>query len=216
MKEINGIVSEGGSANAAALLTGISTSQGFLPPTMTTTQRDAIASPATGLTIYNSTTQRLNTYTGTSWETLGSRTVRYTATADFTNKSTAFMKIPGFTVYLQANETWSFEGYILVKNGSTGGLTMNVVAPSGSAWMWVDVGNVSATTSIACDSATDSVAAANTGFYTATNDKGWFNIYGAIVNGSTAGALSIVFHPVSSGTVSTIFTGSTFMASQIS
>ena len=44
-----------------------STTQGFLPPRMTTTQRNAISSPATGLTIYNTTTLAPNTYNGTAW-----------------------------------------------------------------------------------------------------------------------------------------------------
>lgn len=49
-----------------------STSRGFLPPRMTTTQRDAISSPATGLMIYNTTTNKLNVYTGSAWEAITS------------------------------------------------------------------------------------------------------------------------------------------------
>lgn len=52
----------------SALLDVSSTSQGFLPPRMTTTQRDAIVSPAEGLIIYNLTTHKLNVYTGSAWE----------------------------------------------------------------------------------------------------------------------------------------------------
>lgn len=44
-----------------------STTQGFLPPRMTTTQRDAISSPTSGLVIYNSTTNKLQCYNGSSW-----------------------------------------------------------------------------------------------------------------------------------------------------
>jgi len=47
-----------------------STTQGFLPPRMTTAQRDAIASPAAGLMIFNTTTNRVNVYTGTAWDAL--------------------------------------------------------------------------------------------------------------------------------------------------
>ena len=50
-----------------------STSKGFLPPRMTTLQRDAISSIATtGLLIYNTTTDQLNTYNGSSWEAIRS------------------------------------------------------------------------------------------------------------------------------------------------
>ena len=49
-----------------------STSQGFLPPRMTTAQRDAINSPATGLTIYNTTTNCIQVYrgAGNGWQDL--------------------------------------------------------------------------------------------------------------------------------------------------
>lgn len=53
--------------NASAALNVSSTSKGFLPPRMTTTQRNAISSPAEGLVIYNTTTHKLNVYT-TAWE----------------------------------------------------------------------------------------------------------------------------------------------------
>ena len=52
---------------ASAILQADSTTRGFLPPRMTTVQRDAIVSTATGLTIYNTTTNVLETYNGTTW-----------------------------------------------------------------------------------------------------------------------------------------------------
>jgi hypothetical protein len=54
-----------------ALLDLTSTTKGFLPPRMTSTQRDAITSPVAGLMIYNTTTNKLNVYT-TAWETVTS------------------------------------------------------------------------------------------------------------------------------------------------
>jgi hypothetical protein len=45
-----------------------STTQGFLPPRMTTTQRNAIATPATGLQVYNTTTNTNDFYNGTAWD----------------------------------------------------------------------------------------------------------------------------------------------------
>jgi len=44
-----------------------STTQGFLPPRMTTAQRDAIVTPAAGLMIYNTTTNLVDFYNGTIW-----------------------------------------------------------------------------------------------------------------------------------------------------
>lgn len=57
------------SPNASSIVDISSTTGGFLPPRMTTTQRDAISSPAAGLVIYNTTTSKLQVYT-TSWTDL--------------------------------------------------------------------------------------------------------------------------------------------------
>jgi uncharacterized protein (TIGR02145 family) len=60
------------SPNASAKVEITSTTQGFLPPRMTTTQRDAIAAPAAGLVIFNTTTNCLNFFIGSGWnETCG-------------------------------------------------------------------------------------------------------------------------------------------------
>jgi hypothetical protein len=47
-----------------------STTQGFLPPRMTTAQRDLIGTPAAGLMIYNTSTNRPNFYDGSAWVAL--------------------------------------------------------------------------------------------------------------------------------------------------
>ncbi len=51
----------------SALLELFSTSRGLLVPRMTTVQRDAIVSPATGLLIYNLDNQRFEYYNGSQW-----------------------------------------------------------------------------------------------------------------------------------------------------
>ncbi len=53
--------------SASSLLQLDSTSKGLLQPRMTTVQRDAITSPAEGLTIFNITTHKPNYYNGTVW-----------------------------------------------------------------------------------------------------------------------------------------------------
>jgi len=60
------------SPNDAALLEVSSTTKGFLPPRMTTAQRDAISTPPAGLMIYNTTTNKLNVRTASSWEAVTS------------------------------------------------------------------------------------------------------------------------------------------------
>jgi xylulokinase len=64
----NGLVGIGTTnPNAAALVEMNSTSKGFLPPRMTTTQRNNISSPPEGLVIYNTSTHKLQFYNGSSW-----------------------------------------------------------------------------------------------------------------------------------------------------
>lgn len=58
--------------NASAILQVTSTTQGFLPPRMTTAQKNAIAAPAAGLTIYDTTLNKLCVFTGVNWETVTS------------------------------------------------------------------------------------------------------------------------------------------------
>ena len=58
------------SPNASALLDVSSTTKGFLPPRMTNAQMVAIATPAAGLVVYDTTNNKLNVYDGTNWVTL--------------------------------------------------------------------------------------------------------------------------------------------------
>jgi hypothetical protein len=57
--------------NASAIVNISSTTKGFLPPRMTTTQKNAISSPAAGLVVYDTTLGKLCVYT-TAWETITS------------------------------------------------------------------------------------------------------------------------------------------------
>lgn len=55
----------------SAKLSATSTTQGFLPPRMTTTQKNAIATPAAGLIVFDTTLMKLCIFT-TAWETITS------------------------------------------------------------------------------------------------------------------------------------------------
>lgn len=69
----NMIINGGTTApSATAILELVSTVAGFLPPVMTTTERDAITSPQSGLVVYNSTTGKLNVRGASAWEAVTS------------------------------------------------------------------------------------------------------------------------------------------------
>lgn len=62
-----GINADNSDPDNSAMLDVKSTSKGFLPPRMTTTDRDAITQPVAGLTIYNTSKNCNETYNGSSW-----------------------------------------------------------------------------------------------------------------------------------------------------
>ncbi|MBK6966759.1 MAG: hypothetical protein IPH20_23385 [Bacteroidales bacterium] len=64
------INTDGSDPDNSAMLDVKSTGKGFLPPRMTTGQRNAIASPVEGLVIYNTDEKGLNIFNGTDWTPL--------------------------------------------------------------------------------------------------------------------------------------------------
>jgi hypothetical protein len=60
-----------GTTNPSAILDVNSTTSGFLPPRLTTAQRNAIASPSVGLTVYNTTSNLMEMYNGVGWVLVG-------------------------------------------------------------------------------------------------------------------------------------------------
>lgn len=72
----SGSIAVGGTtADPSALLDLQSTTKGFLPPRMTTIQRDVISPPAPGLMIYNTTTNTMQYFNNTKWIDLYGGTV---------------------------------------------------------------------------------------------------------------------------------------------
>jgi hypothetical protein len=62
----------GATANASAILDAQSTTKGVRMPNMTTTQKNAIASPAAGLMVFDTTLAKLCVYSGSAWQTITS------------------------------------------------------------------------------------------------------------------------------------------------
>jgi len=109
------------SLNSSSLFDVIGTTKGSRPyPSMTTTQRNAITSPATGLTIFNTTTSELNIYNGSTWTVIANTSQSQT----FTNK----------TIVGTANSISGLRHGTEVDNPSSGvhGVTGNVVGTTDS------------------------------------------------------------------------------------
>jgi hypothetical protein len=60
------------SPSASAILDAQSTTKGVRMPNMTTTQKNAIASPAAGLMVFDTTLAKLCVYSGVAWQTITS------------------------------------------------------------------------------------------------------------------------------------------------
>ncbi len=113
--------------NASAVLDTYSTTQGVLLPRLTTTQMNAVSSPAAGLTIYNTTANQLYSYNGTAWvaDSLGggqllgvysSGTAVTNNTIVFTGAAGSAPSFSGTTLTLASNTA-----YITVEMWGAGG-----------------------------------------------------------------------------------------------
>lgn len=95
-----------------------SNEKGFLPPRMTTTERDFITPAATGLLIYNTETATFNFYNGTVWKdiapaSVGANVISFSADAsdETATMSTTDVPIPGMSITPDAGKyTVSFNG----------------------------------------------------------------------------------------------------------
>ena len=132
---------------ASAQLDVSSTTKGFLPPRMTTVQRNAISSPAAGLIIYNTDCNAFNYWNGTAWvpfpsnanapATAGSITGSLTPCQNATGIAYSIAAVPGATSY-----NWTVPPGTTVASGQgTASITLNIGTTNG---------NVCVTASNAC------------------------------------------------------------------
>ncbi len=112
----------GAAPDASAILDIASTNSGLLTPRMTTTQRNAIATPSNGLQIYNTVTNTIDVYRSSQWESVlftnpPGNIVRVYSLADLPTPS-------GSSITLNAAKMYVFSGIInispnyLVLNGA--------------------------------------------------------------------------------------------------
>jgi len=122
--------------NASACLQADSTTRGFLPPRMTTTQKNAIATPAAGLVVYDSTAKSPGYYDGTNWGYTGGALQNATGNGGTLNVSFAAGNIVNLT--LNATTTLAFANsvigtYIIQVTQSAGGGS-SLVYPASVKW----------------------------------------------------------------------------------
>ena len=96
---------------ASAALDVVSTTKGFLPPRMTDTQRAAIATPAEGLLLFNTTNKGVAYRDGTNWGYLSGAPQTVAASGGTVNVSFASGNIINMT--LTASTTLTFSGHVV-------------------------------------------------------------------------------------------------------
>ena len=103
---------------ASAVLDVSSTTKGMLIPRVTTTQRDAISSPATGLLIYNTSLSALQFYNGSSWASVGSGAATITV-----KEVDGTPNVTGVSVVRVSNGTLTDDGsgQVTITTGGGGG-----------------------------------------------------------------------------------------------
>ena len=143
-----GIASTSITADASAMLEVQSTSKGLLTPRMTNAQKQAISSPATGLTIYQTdSTAGYYVYTGSAWKRLLTATVPVvdggTGQSSYTNGQLLIGNTTGNTL---TKSTLTAGSGISITNGAGSITITNTGAASDSTFTGSDVSIVSGTT----------------------------------------------------------------------
>jgi hypothetical protein len=106
--------------DSSAVAEFTSTTKGILPPRMTTAQRNNIATPATGLQIFNVTTGKENIFNGSGWEELTGGDVSAWSGVTTTGSVTELFLggIISTRYTLQSNSTSVFELLCIARDGT--------------------------------------------------------------------------------------------------
>jgi hypothetical protein len=116
--------------NNSAVFELETTDKGFLAPRLTTTQRDAIVSPAEGLVIYNITTQCINYRTNNQWSEICGNCAPQPTTS---NAGTDQLGLSGTTANLNATSPQNGSGIWTIISGAGGSFSGNPTSANPTA-----------------------------------------------------------------------------------
>lgn len=137
------------SPDASSLLDMTSTARGFLMPRMTTVQKNAIGTPATGLLVYDSTLGLFSYYTGAAWASLDTGTNDWTqggnaygttgtiGTTDtnvmsFITNNVVRMSLSASASSLTIGTAGATQGSLLLSGATSGAVTITTAGAAGT------------------------------------------------------------------------------------
>ena len=194
------------SPNASAILDATSTSQGILIPRMTTAQRNAIASPATGLLVYvTDKTTGFSYYDGTAWISMFSPTSyiirKKTADESVCGGGGSCSQLTGTTLQnddelvlpLQANQSYVIEGFLfMISASATPDCKIAFTVPAGATMILGFHANYGDNnTTLASDVLTTSGTASSMIPNAGAGKENPIFISGTVIMGATAGNLTL-------------------------
>jgi hypothetical protein len=118
------ITDSGGSLHSSAIIQFKSTTKGVLLPGMTTSQKNAIVNPTTGLTVYDSTIEDISVYTSSGWTGVIAERDDLQKVTERGNTTNRGLIISG-TTYIVGSGSTSGSTAFSVQN-STGGTLFNL------------------------------------------------------------------------------------------
>ena len=121
---------------ASAGLEVVSTTQGFLPPRMTTAEKNAIASPATGLQVFDSTINATCEYNGTGWRVVsaGAQSIAASTAATTVNMSSGNVQNITLTASTTLTLSSATVGTYIMKLIQGGSGSYTVTWPAAVIW----------------------------------------------------------------------------------
>jgi hypothetical protein len=133
-------------------------------------------------------------------------------TANVTESTATNTDITGLNFAIGANETWSFEAYLMVSASSVGGSRYGATFPSGTYTLMMQGHNAGGSGSTETYAHTSGASGTMISGFISNPIDGFVKMYGVVKNGATAGTVQLRFASTASGDTITIAADSYMVA----
>lgn len=195
--------------------TDSSSSSGVLPE-YTQAEIDALT-PSGAMIIFNTTTDLINYYDGSSWTAIPLSTaeiIKHVSVDQSTTSSTA-QNITDLVFAVTATTKYRVQGFYHIGCDNTGGVKFAITLPSG-ATMFVSYFGITTSSIASLHNFNETSGTLTSAFLTLTSQNGQVRVDGIIEIGETAGEVQFQFASTTGGQTSTIHTESYISLTPIS